>query len=218
MACYYQGCSQRGTTKEHVPPRSFFPKDQRKQLLTVPSCELHNTAKSSDDIYVLAQICMNASPSNRSREVWKQRVLPQLGYNGEALRKTLANDAVRLPSGAVMYKVDTERFNRFFDALSYGIVFKACGASLPEGYRAGHVYHNFWDEGETPEEKAFKQSLHAFYSGEPMAVLDFGRVNTLNTSVYSAKLLGIAGFRSSITIVHNFFGVFRVTSMLTKQG
>jgi len=61
-------------------------------------------------------------------------VLPQLDYNGEALRKTLTNDAVLLPSGAVLYKVDTARFDRFFDALSYGIVFKACGQSLPTEY------------------------------------------------------------------------------------
>src|SRR5262249_21289932 len=56
-------------------------------------------------VYVLAQICMNASPSNQSREVWKQSVLPQLDYNGEALRKTLAGDAITLPSGAVMSNV-----------------------------------------------------------------------------------------------------------------
>ena len=134
MSCYYQGCQRRGTTREHIPPKSFFPNDQRNQLLTVTSCELHNNSKSSDDIYVLAQICMNASPSNRSREVWTQCVLPQLDYNGEALRKTLTNDAVLLPSGAVLYKVDTARFDRFFDALSYGIVFKACGQSLPTEY------------------------------------------------------------------------------------
>jgi len=78
-------------------------------------------------VYVLAQICMNASPSNRSREVWKQSVLPQLDYNGEALRKTLAGDAITLPSGAVMYKCDTARFDRFFNALSCGMVFTACG-------------------------------------------------------------------------------------------
>ena len=164
-----------------------------------------------------AQICMNASPSNRSREVWKQSVLPQLDYNGEALRKTLAGDAITLPSGAVMYKCDTARFDRFFNALSCGIVFKACGESLPAQYSIGHVYHNFRDPGETPEEKEFKKSLKSFYSGEPMAVLDFGRVRALNTSVYSVKVFGIAGFRSSITIVHDFFGVFRVTSMLTRQ-
>jgi hypothetical protein len=217
MSCYYQGCSRPGTDKEHIPPKSFFPKDQRNQLLTVRSCELHNNKKSSDDTYVLAQICMNASPSNRSREAWKQSVLPQLDYNDQAFRKTLAGDAIPLPSGAVMYKVDTARFDRFFNALSCGIVFKACGERLPAQHSIEHVYHNFLDPGETPKEKEFKNHLLSFYSGEPMAVLDFGRVRALNTSVYSVKVFGIPRFRSSITIVHDFFGVFRVTSMLTRQ-
>jgi hypothetical protein len=217
MSCYYQGCSRPGTTKEHIPPQSFFPKDQRYQLFTVRSCELHNNRKSSDDTYVLAQICMNASPSNRSREVWKQSVLPQLDYNSDALRKTLASDAIPLPSGAVGYKVDTARVDGFFNALSCGIVFKACGKRLPAQYSIEHVYHNFWDPGETPEEKEFKNHLQSFYSGKPIAVLDFGRVRALNTSVYSVKVFGIPGFGSSITIVHDFFGVFRVTSMLTRQ-
>jgi hypothetical protein len=33
----------------------------------------------------------------------------------------------------------------------------------------------------------------------------------------SGKVFGIPRFLSSITIVHEFFGVFRVTSMLSKQ-
>jgi hypothetical protein len=159
MSCYYQGCSRPGTNKEHIPPKSFFPKDQRNQLLTVRSCGLHNNEKSSDDIYVLAQILMNASPSNRSREVWKQSVLPQLDYSGEALRKTLASGAIPLPSGAVRYKVDTARVDGFFNALSCGIVFKACGERLPVQYSIEHVYHNFCDPEETPEEKELKNHL-----------------------------------------------------------
>lgn len=49
-----------------------------------------------------------------------------------------------------------------------------------------------------------------------MQVLDFGRVNAMNATVYSVKIFGIPGFQSSITVVHEFFGVFRVTSMLTN--
>jgi hypothetical protein len=216
MSCYFQGCSQRGQTREHIPPKSFFPKDQRNQLLTVASCELHNNAKSSDDIYVLAHICMNASPSNKSREIFMQSVVPQLEYNGEALRKTLVTGAVPQHSGAVGYKVDKARFDRFFSALSYGIVYKACGGSLPAQYRTGHVYHNFKDKAASPKEEALEKAILDSYSGEPMAFMNFGRVNALNTTVYSVKVFGIPGFKSSITIVHDFFGVFRVTSMLTR--
>jgi len=37
------------------------------------------------------------------------------------------------------------------------------------------------------------------------------------TTVYSIKIFRVLKFKSSITIVHDFFGVFRVTSMLTKH-
>ena len=77
MSCSYQGCQRRGTTREHIPPKSFFPKDQRNQLLTVKSCELHNNKKSSDDIYVLAQICMNASRTHGRDEV-RQEAAPSM--------------------------------------------------------------------------------------------------------------------------------------------
>lgn len=54
-------CENPATTKEHAPPRCIFPEvrdlpeavDLRKGLITVPSCEAHNTAKSKDDEYFL---------------------------------------------------------------------------------------------------------------------------------------------------------------------
>lgn len=216
MSCYYQGCENKGRTREHIPPRSFFPRDQRDQLLTVRSCEEHNNAKSSDDMYVLAHICMNTSPSNGSRDIFLERVAPQLRHNGEALRKLLANGAVPLPDGSVAYKVDVDRFDSFFSALSCGIVYSSRKARLPSNYTIGHVYHDFRDHGESEEEEMFRRHLLDFYSGEPMDILNFGHVKTLNTTVYSAKIIGIPNWWSSITIRHEFFGAFRVTSMLRR--
>ena len=203
---------------EHIPPASFFPKDQRNQLLTVPSCERHNNKKSTEDVYILAHICMNSSPSNRSREIFTKSIVPQLDYNSEALRKTLAAGSVASASGAVAYVVDTARFDRFFTALSCGIVYKACRASLPDGYTTNHVYHNLIDKAEPPQMKQLKKMLLSFYGGEPMAALEFGQVKALNTTVYAVKVFGMPGFLTSITIVHDFYGVFRVTSMLSKQN
>lgn len=71
MSCYFPGCNEKGTTKAHIPPRSFFPVGERLQLLTVKSRKKHNNDKSTNDLYVLVQICMNASPSNRAREVFQ---------------------------------------------------------------------------------------------------------------------------------------------------
>lgn len=54
-------CDEIATSKEHVPPKCLFPEqedlpggiDLRKQLLTVQSCDTHNSKKSHDDEYFL---------------------------------------------------------------------------------------------------------------------------------------------------------------------
>jgi hypothetical protein len=47
--CY--ACDQPATTREHVPPLSFFPEGYRDDLITVPSCARHNNANSLDVEY-----------------------------------------------------------------------------------------------------------------------------------------------------------------------
>jgi hypothetical protein len=55
--CYI--CGNDATSKEHVPPQCIFPErkdtpnnvDLRKNLITVPSCDTHNSVKSGDDEY-----------------------------------------------------------------------------------------------------------------------------------------------------------------------
>lgn len=215
MSCYFQGCGEKGTTKEHIPPRSFFPSGERKQLLTVKSCEKHNNAKSTDDLYVLAQICMNSSPNNRAREVWENKVVPQLEFNNGALRKRLAGGAVKLTGGAVKYKVEIARLDEFFSALSCGIIKNTCKSSLPRNYRISHIYHNFVGETD-PMVQAMEAEIESFYSGKPMDFMTFGEPGAKNENIYTVTIFGIPDYQSSITIVHLFYGVFRVTSMLTR--
>lgn len=217
--CYFQGCQEEPVTKEHIPPKAFFPTGKRDNLLTVRSCKAHNNEKSGDDLYVLAQICLNASPANESREIFRKTVLPQLGFNEARLGKMLVRDAVPLPRGAVVYKVDGDRFDRFFTALSCGIVYKSAKDSLPAEYSIKHVYHNLHIEGLSPERDKLHGVLAKMYHEGHMnalEVLDFGQVETLNETVYSARIFGHPGFGGSITVAHRFFGVFRVTSMLSR--
>jgi hypothetical protein len=215
MTCYFQGCPKKGVTKEHIPPRSFFPDGEKEQLLTVKSCEEHNNGKSTNDLYALAQICMNASPSNRAREVFLNKVVPQLGFNKGALRKKLADGAVPLGNGAVQYKVDVARLDDFFTALSCGIIYKSCGSSLPANYKVSHVYHNF-QSGVDQDTRELEDAIGTLYSGQPMDFMEFGELDARNERIYAVTIFGIPQFQSSITIVHIFFGVFRVTSMLGR--
>lgn len=59
--CYM--CEKDATSTEHVPPKSLFPElkdtngiDFRKELITVPSCEVHNTEKSDDDEFLMLSL------------------------------------------------------------------------------------------------------------------------------------------------------------------
>lgn len=69
QTCYC--CNRSATSREHVPPKCLFPKkdptsniDYRNNLLTVPSCEAHNQAKTHDDEYLRAVLtmCVSAEP------------------------------------------------------------------------------------------------------------------------------------------------------------
>lgn len=59
--CYM--CDAEGISREHVPPLCLFPEAKdvkglnfRKDLITVPSCELHNSKKSHDDEFLMVSI------------------------------------------------------------------------------------------------------------------------------------------------------------------
>lgn len=61
LSCY--ACSRPATSREHAPPKCLFPEakdipgfELRRDLITVPSCDLHNTAKSHDDEFLMVSI------------------------------------------------------------------------------------------------------------------------------------------------------------------
>lgn len=55
-------CDRDAVSSEHVPPKNLFPEqkdvgeDYRKHLITVPSCEIHNSAKSEDDEFLMVSL------------------------------------------------------------------------------------------------------------------------------------------------------------------
>ena len=59
--CYQ--CGSPANSREHVPPLCLFPETKdvkginlRKDLITVPSCEIHNSKKSTDDEFLMISI------------------------------------------------------------------------------------------------------------------------------------------------------------------
>jgi len=56
-------CDSPATSREHVPPKCIFPENKdladqnlRDGLITVPSCEIHNSKKSADDEFLMVSL------------------------------------------------------------------------------------------------------------------------------------------------------------------
>ena len=116
--------------------------------------------------------------------------------------------------GGVAYTVDIARFDEFFTALSCGLIYKSQKAQLPSDYTVGHIYHRF--SSETGELNTFDSAIDHFYDEKPLDIMAFGSPDTRNEQAYTCEIHGLPNFQGSITIVHRFFGVFKVTSMLTR--
>ena len=60
QSCYM--CNRRSTSREHVPPRCLFPESKdvgghyRRNLITVPSCDKHNSQKCADDEFLMVSL------------------------------------------------------------------------------------------------------------------------------------------------------------------
>jgi hypothetical protein len=92
--CYT--CMSAATSREHVPPKNLSPeardfsgRDFRQQLITVPSCDTHNLAKSKDDEFLM--VCLAGLVGNNS-----------IGYRHNIGK---VDRAVRRSAGRLLHKI-----------------------------------------------------------------------------------------------------------------
>jgi hypothetical protein len=98
IKCYM--CDSPATSHEHVPPKCVFPerkdaagRDFRSQLITVPSCDVHNSKKATDDEFLMVSLA--GIIGNNS-----------IGYRH---RLTKVNRAIRNTSGRLLDAVYLKR-------------------------------------------------------------------------------------------------------------
>lgn len=122
--CYY--CGAKAVDGEHVPPFCFFPEGKRKQLLTVPSCFLHNNMYSDDDDYVRNILTMEISCNrtgkklyyDKSHRSFKRNPKDVEYINKRAVDITLINGT---KTGAI--GLDVNKFNNVMRKIGYGLFF-----------------------------------------------------------------------------------------------
>jgi hypothetical protein len=137
--CYM--CDSPSTSREHVPPRSLFPEakdvggDYRNNLITVPSCDLHNSGKSRDDEFLMVSLAgiignnsigylhrvtkVNRAVRRSSMKLLRQASLNQKWHSLEIRPNKFIDVIWGTP--------DYERFNNCFDRITRGLFLDSFG-------------------------------------------------------------------------------------------
>lgn len=125
--CYM--CDSLSMSQEHVPPSCFFPeakeigRDLRRNLITVPSCVLHNSSKSKDDEYLRAVILMTAESSKVGRHQYFRKLLPAVLRKPHVYRSFFTDKGTVAQGKGRALQVNRKRFDRCIDHLVRAVFF-----------------------------------------------------------------------------------------------
>ena len=132
-------CDQLATSIEHIPPRCIFPEkkdlpngiDLRKNLMTVPSCDEHNSQKSGDDEYLLYILSMVFQSNKVGMHHYFTKIRRAIKRNPSVLKR-IANTAVPvnvknfengIVSKSYAINVEEDRFNGIIDKMARAIYY-----------------------------------------------------------------------------------------------
>jgi hypothetical protein len=132
-------CDKPAEGVEHVPPRCLFPEkkdlpegvDLRKQLITVPACDLHNTSKSQDDEYLLYLLVINLPANETAKNQFLTKIMRSIERNPGLIKKIMANPhpvvAVDKETGqahhTVAVNIDDARLDTALDHIARALYF-----------------------------------------------------------------------------------------------
>lgn len=124
-------CNEPKTSVEHAPPKSFFPKEHRVNLITVPSCILHNENTSSDDEYARNIITVSINNNQESIDHFFSKSLKSFKRNKESTNKIVSTfiNADEIQIGAKAFRFDRARFDRVIRKIAYALYYHKYGKS-----------------------------------------------------------------------------------------
>ncbi|HEX9514129.1 MAG TPA: hypothetical protein VF939_26740 [Puia sp.] len=123
--CYV--CSQTADSKEHTPARCFFPDDAayRKNLITVPSCKLHNEDTSKDDKYVRNIITMSVGNNAIAFNQFINKTVKSFSESPALLKTTTGTQMKVFFEGqpVTAIQIDRTRFDKIIKKISYALFY-----------------------------------------------------------------------------------------------
>ena len=133
--CYF--CGKPATSSEHVPPKCLFPEqkdiadtDFRRNLITVPSCDVHNMQKSRDDEFLMACLAPIVGNNSIGYAHTQTKLARALSRNPHLIGETI-RDPINLnlnsPEGqtfpVLLGQPDMPRLCKALEAVARGLYF-----------------------------------------------------------------------------------------------
>jgi hypothetical protein len=129
LTCYM--CDSVETSREHAPPSCFFPeaktirRELRRNLTTVPSCDLHNSEKSKDDEFLRSVILMSEKNNDAGRHLFFGKLLRAVNRK-PLVYKSFFSDKGTVEQGRDrVLQLDRARFDHCIDHMARALFFDA---------------------------------------------------------------------------------------------
>ena len=131
--CYW--CGRDATSREHVPPRCIFPEGKdikliyeetfRRSLITVPSCDEHNLAKSHHDEYLM--VCLGGRVGNNGiAYIHTNTKIKRAIERNPKLIQVQGEDEISISGKkfpVLLVQIDNYRLMRSFESIARALVF-----------------------------------------------------------------------------------------------
>lgn len=137
-SCYY--CGKPKTSMEHVPPKVFFPdekysfdgQNKRQNLITVPSCDEHNSAKSELDEFLFSVITISATSNEQGQHLASKKAINKVMVRNRYIPHSIfSSSKIGLISRnrgrdfkpTLAWSVDRDKLDNCFEHIAKGIYF-----------------------------------------------------------------------------------------------
>jgi hypothetical protein len=123
-------CAAPESSREHAPPQCLFPeereigRDLRRNLITVPSCDSHNSKKSKDDEFLRAVILFTAvAASEVAKHQFLGKLLRAAARRPHAYSHFFKDEGSLVDGTSRALRIERERFDKCIDNLARAIFF-----------------------------------------------------------------------------------------------
>jgi hypothetical protein len=185
--CYM--CDDEATTREHSPPYSFFPKDKRVNLITVPSCPRHNNNNSKDVEYVRNLICSDFHTNKVGLAIFEKA---RRSYERSPKLFTQTFSRIRLikvnGQETAVYKINLTRFKPVIRAIASALYFHEFGEKFAYHWNVYNATMVSENEGFYDKPDKINPQLREVVRRMPAADRDTNQPDVFKFAVYRGKL------------------------------